>query len=70
MRANSVPHWYRGAHDTGKKCLIGSTAIRLPYGLNELNRMVVGTLARFLREQRLIERRPDLDPLFIVPRGS
>jgi len=42
----------------------------LPYGLNELNRKVVGTLARFLREQRLIERRPDLDPLFIVPRGS
>jgi hypothetical protein len=42
----------------------------LPYGLNELNRKVVGTLARFLHEQKLIERQPNLDPLFIVPRGS
>src|SRR6187551_2189131 len=42
----------------------------LPYGLNDINRKVVGTLARFLHEQKLIERQPDLDPLFIVPRGS
>ena len=36
----------------------------LPYGLNDLNRKVVGTLARFLYEQKLIARTPDLDALF------
>ena len=36
----------------------------LPYGLNDINRKVVGTLARFLHEQKLIERHPDLDVLF------
>jgi 4,5-dihydroxyphthalate decarboxylase len=39
----------------------------LPYGLNDINRTVVGTLARFLHEQKLIERQPELDPLFIAP---
>jgi 4,5-dihydroxyphthalate decarboxylase len=42
----------------------------LPYGLNDINRKVVGTLARFLYEQRLIERQPDLDSLFIALRGA
>jgi hypothetical protein len=37
----------------------------LPYGLNDLNRKVVGTLARFLHEQKLIARTPDLDDLFL-----
>lgn len=38
----------------------------LPYGLNGINRNVVNTLARFLHEQKLIERQPDLDSLFIA----
>lgn len=42
----------------------------LPYGLNEINRKVVGTLARFLHEQKLIERKPDLDSLFIALRDA
>ena len=36
----------------------------LSYGLNETNRKVVGTLARFLHEQKLIKTQPDLDILF------
>jgi 4,5-dihydroxyphthalate decarboxylase len=39
----------------------------LPYGLNGINRKVVSTLARFLHEQKLIERQPELDSLFIAP---
>jgi 4,5-dihydroxyphthalate decarboxylase len=42
----------------------------LPYGLNDINRKVVGTLARFLHEQKLIGRTPDLDDLFIATRGA
>ena len=42
----------------------------LPYGLNDINRKVVGTLARFLHEQKLIERQPELDSLFIGTRGA
>jgi 4,5-dihydroxyphthalate decarboxylase len=37
----------------------------LPYGLGDINRKVVGTLARFLHEQKLIERKPDLQTLFL-----
>ena len=37
----------------------------LPYGLNDINRKVVGTLARFLHEQKLIERQPDLQRLLL-----
>jgi 4,5-dihydroxyphthalate decarboxylase len=37
----------------------------VPYGFNDLNRTVVGTLARFLHEQKLIERPPDLQKLFL-----
>lgn len=42
----------------------------LPYGLNDINRKVVGTLARFLHEQKLIERKPDLDALFVGARDA
>jgi 4,5-dihydroxyphthalate decarboxylase len=42
----------------------------LPYGLNDINRKVVGTLARFLHEQKLIERQPELDSLFIGTRDA
>jgi 4,5-dihydroxyphthalate decarboxylase len=42
----------------------------LPYGLNDINRKVVSTLARFLHEQKLIERQPELDPLFIGTRDA
>jgi len=37
----------------------------LPYGLDDINRKVVGTLARFLHEQTLIGRIPDLQKLFL-----
>lgn len=42
----------------------------LPYGFNDINRKVVGTLARFLHEQKLIEHQPDLDVLFTSVRES
>ena len=42
----------------------------LSYGLNGINRKVVGTLARFLHEQKLIEREPELDRLFIATRDG
>jgi len=42
----------------------------LPYGMNDINRKVVITLARFLQEQKLIARKPDLDTLFIGERGA
>ena len=42
----------------------------LPYGLNDINRKVVGTLARFMHEQKLIERQPELDSLFIGTHGA
>jgi 4,5-dihydroxyphthalate decarboxylase len=37
----------------------------LPYGLNKVNRDVVGKLAGFLFEQKLISKRPSVDELFI-----
>jgi len=37
----------------------------LPYGLNAINRDVVGRLAGFLFDQKLISKRPDVDELFI-----
>lgn len=37
----------------------------LPYGLNALNRDVVGRLAGFLFEQKLISKKPEVDELFI-----
>jgi len=37
----------------------------LPYGLNALNRMVVETLAGYLREQGFVSRLPHLDTLFL-----
>jgi 4,5-dihydroxyphthalate decarboxylase len=37
----------------------------LPYGLTELNRKVVGKLAGFLHDQKLIGKRPDVDELFV-----
>lgn len=37
----------------------------LPYGLNEVNRKVVGTLARYLHGQKLIGRIPDVKNLFL-----
>jgi 4,5-dihydroxyphthalate decarboxylase len=39
----------------------------LPYGLNATNRLVVGRLARYLREQRFIAEEPDLDSVFVTP---
>ena len=42
----------------------------LPYGLNDINRKVLGTLARFLHEQKLIGRQPELDSLFIGTRDA
>ena len=38
----------------------------LPYGLNEVNRDVVGKLAGFLFEQKLISKKPPVDDLFIA----
>lgn len=35
------------------------------HGLSELNRRNIATLARYLLEQRLIERLPDIDALFV-----
>ena len=37
----------------------------IPFGLTEKNREVVGTLWRYLFEQKLIGRMPDMDPLFV-----
>ena len=37
----------------------------LPYGLTELNRKVVGRVASFLHDQKLIAKAPDVDSLFI-----
>ncbi len=37
----------------------------LPYGLNEINRKVVATLAKYLFEQKLIAREPDVQALFL-----
>ena len=39
----------------------------LPYGLTATNRLVVGRLARYLKEQAFIAREPDLDALFLTP---
>lgn len=38
----------------------------LPYGLNKVNRDVVGKLAGFLFEQKLISKKPSVDELFIA----
>ncbi len=37
----------------------------MPFGLTEKNREIVGTLWRYLLEQKLISRMPDMDPLFV-----
>lgn len=37
----------------------------LPYGLNKVNRDVVGKLAGFLHEQKLVSKKPSVDELFI-----
>lgn len=37
----------------------------MPYGLTELNRKIVGTVGQFLYEQKLIEKLPDVDALFL-----
>ena len=37
----------------------------IPFGLTEKNREIVGTLWRYLFEQKLISRIPDIDPLFV-----
>jgi 4,5-dihydroxyphthalate decarboxylase len=37
----------------------------LPYGLNAVNRDVVGRLAGFLHDQKLISKKPSVDELFI-----
>lgn len=39
----------------------------LPYGLDATNRLVVGRLARYLREQRFIAEEPDLESVFVTP---
>jgi 4,5-dihydroxyphthalate decarboxylase len=39
----------------------------LPYGLNATNRLVVGRLARYLREQGFIASEPELDAVFVTP---
>jgi 4,5-dihydroxyphthalate decarboxylase len=39
----------------------------LPYGLDETNRLVMGRLARYLREQGFIAEEPDLDSVFVTP---
>jgi 4,5-dihydroxyphthalate decarboxylase len=39
----------------------------LPYGLDATNRLVVGRLARYLREQGFIANEPDLDSVFVTP---
>jgi 4,5-dihydroxyphthalate decarboxylase len=39
----------------------------LPYGLTATNRLVVGRLARYLREQRFIAQEPDLEAVFVTP---
>jgi len=36
----------------------------IPFGLTDKNREIVGTLWRYLFEQKLISRIPDIDPLF------
>jgi hypothetical protein len=37
----------------------------LPYGLNEINRKVVAKLAKYLYDQRLIARKPNVQALFL-----
>jgi 4,5-dihydroxyphthalate decarboxylase len=37
----------------------------IPFGLTEKNREIVGTLWRYLLEQKLINRLPDMDSLFV-----
>jgi len=39
----------------------------LPYGLNERNRRVIGQLAKYLLDQRLMATEPDIDALFVNP---
>jgi 4,5-dihydroxyphthalate decarboxylase len=39
----------------------------LPYGLSATNRLVVGRLARYLREQGFIASEPNLDSVFVTP---
>jgi 4,5-dihydroxyphthalate decarboxylase len=39
----------------------------LPYGLDATNRLVVGRLARYLREQRFVAEEPDLESVFVTP---
>jgi len=42
----------------------------LPYGLTPVNRMVIDQLAHDLHEQGFIEAVPDIDSLFVIPRGA
>ncbi|MDH3739078.1 MAG: hypothetical protein OER92_07780, partial [Alphaproteobacteria bacterium] len=37
----------------------------IPFGLTEKNREIIATLWRYLHEQKLISRVPDMDPLFV-----
>lgn len=37
----------------------------MPYGLTDLNRMIVGKVGQFLHEQKLIGELPDIDALFL-----
>ena len=37
----------------------------MPYGLNEINRKVVAKLAKYLCDQRLIARKPNVQALFL-----
>ena len=37
----------------------------MPFGLTDKNREIVGTLFRYLHEQKLVTRVPDMDPLFV-----
>ncbi|MCC6531432.1 MAG: hypothetical protein IT531_02690 [Burkholderiales bacterium] len=42
----------------------------LPYGLNAINRAVVGTLLAYLHEQEFIRERLPIDSVFLVPERS
>jgi 4,5-dihydroxyphthalate decarboxylase len=50
-------HWTKAFDQLGGDPLL--------YGLNDINRKNVGMLAKYLHDQKLIERQPDLDALFI-----
>ena len=60
MRLNA-----RGARGIGKKTFDQFGGDPLPYGLNEINRKVVVKLAKYLYDQRLIARKPNMQALFL-----